>query len=273
MDDRAPIGVFDSGVGGLTVLRAMRGRLPRESMIYLGDTARVPYGTKSPASVLRYAEQASTHLIDRGVKLLVVACNTASALALDPLAERLAPLPVVGVVSPGAAAAVERSLHRHHLVLATESTVREHAYARAIRDLTPDARVEEIACSILVALAEEGWTEGRVAEAVVREYLAPLLARPKSDRPDTIVLGCTHFPLLAPAIRAVVGPDPVFVDSGTTTAESVARILERTGTQTRSERPGMIRILATDGAARFAALGARFLGDGIESGEVEVVDL
>ncbi|NOT43549.1 MAG: glutamate racemase [Acidobacteria bacterium] len=268
-----PIGVFDSGVGGLTVLRAIRARLPHESTLYLGDTARVPYGTKSPASVLRYAEQATDHLIRRGVKLLVVACNTASALSIGPLRARFAPLPVIGVVEPGADAAVAASRLQRHVVLATESTVRQHAYARAIHARVPHADVTEVACSLFVALAEEGWTEGPVAEAVARQYLGGLAASPAAGRPDSIVLGCTHFPLLHGAIRSVVGEGPSIVDSATTTAAVVAAELDRLGLgRTMEGRPGHA-LLATDGAERFAAVGSRFLAEPLAASDIEVVDL
>jgi len=273
VDPNLPIGVFDSGVGGLTVLRALRERLPHESVIYLGDTARLPYGTKSVESVTRYAMQATEHLVARGIKLLVIACNTASAVSLDPVRERFAPLPVVGVVEPGAEAAVAASARQRHLVLATESTVKRHAYARAIRARQPQAHVEEIPCSMLVALAEEGWTEGPIAEAVAREYLGPVLGRPAAEQPDTVVLGCTHFPLLARAIRAVAGPGPTLVDSATTTAEWVAGMLDRSGQSTSQAGPGAMRLLATDGRDRFAAVGSRFLGEPLSPDAVEIVDL
>ena len=268
-----PIGVFDSGVGGLTVLRALRARLPKESAIYLGDTARLPYGTKSVESVTRYAMQATDHLVKEGIKLLVIACNTASAVSLDPLRAHFAPLPVVGVVEPGADAAVAATTRRHHLVLATESTVKRHAYALAIQARQPEAQVEEIACSMLVALAEEGWTEGPIAEAVAREYLGPVIGRPAVDQPDTIVLGCTHFPLLAGAIRVVAGPGPTLVDSATTTAEAVAELLATSHLATASEQPGVVRLQATDGRERFARVGARFLGERLSPDAVEIVDL
>jgi glutamate racemase len=268
-----PIGVFDSGVGGLTVLRALRERLPAESLVYLGDTARVPYGTKSVESVVRYAIQATDHLVARGVKLLVIACNTASAVSLEPLESRFAPLPVVGVVEPGAAAAVATGARRH-LVLATESTVRRHAYARAIQALDPDARVDELACSLLVALAEEGWTEGPIPEAVAHRYLDAATGRGAfSPEPETVVLGCTHFPLLAGAVRAAVGPGPVIVDSATTTAAQVADLLARLDLGTPRMDRGALTLLATDGPERFAVVGSRFLGESIRPADIEVVDL
>ena len=268
-----PIGVFDSGVGGLTVLRALRRRLPAESVIYLGDTARLPYGTKSEASIIRYALQATDHLVSRGVKMLVVACNTASAVSLGPLHDRFAPLPVIGVVEPGAEAAVAATRNQHLLVLATESTVKRHAYAQAIRRLTPGAHVDEKACSLFVALAEEGWTEGPVPESIARTYLEPLLHPAAGESPDTIVLGCTHFPLLEGAIRAALGPHATIVDSATTTAEAVAATLAARDLATTRTGSGTITLLATDGPDRFAAVGGRFLGEPISASSVEVVDL
>ena len=273
MTSDLPIGVFDSGVGGLTVLRALRRELPNESMIYLGDTARVPYGMKSAESVIRYAIQATDHLVTRGIKLLVVACNTASAVSLDPLRQRFDPLPVVGVVEPGAAAAVATGRAQRHLVLATESTVKRHAYARAIHALAPEADVNEIACSVLVALAEEGWTDGPVAEAAARTYLAPAIAAAGKDGPDTIVLGCTHFPPLEGAIRAVAGAGPTIVDSATTTAAHVAHLLDQLHLRRTIAAPGTLTFLATDGADRFARVGSRFLGETLQPSDVELVDL
>ena len=270
MSSHLPIGVFDSGVGGLTVVRALRQRLPQESVVYLGDTARLPYGTKSAESITRYATQATDHLVSRGIKLLVVACNTASAVSIGPLETRFAPLPVVGVVEPGARAAVSAGGH-HHLVLATESTVRRHAYARAIHDLSPEAQVDELPCSLFVALAEEGWTDGPIAEAVARRYLAQV-SRP-GQAPDTVVLGCTHFPLLADAVRAAVGPGPIIVDSATTTAATVDAVLGGRDLRTTSTDRGRLTLLATDGADRFARVGSRFLGETILPVDVEIVDL
>jgi glutamate racemase len=266
-----PIGVFDSGVGGLTVLQALRTRLPGESMIYLGDTARLPYGTKSAASIVRYAVQAADHLVARGIKVLVVACNTASAVALDDLRARFAPLPVIGVVEPGAAAAVAASRRQRHLVLATESTVKRHAYADAIRRLAPSAEVTERSCQVFVALAEEGWTSGPVAERAATEYLRTMTSGPREERPDTVVLGCTHFPLLADVIRKTIGDGPTIVDSAHTTAEAVAAVLGRSAPATGSA--ATTTLLATDGADRFAQVGSQFLGEPLAASAVEIVDL
>ena len=264
-----PIGVFDSGVGGLTVLKAIRQSLPAENLVYLGDTARLPYGTKSPVSIERYATQAAAQLLEQGIKLLVVACNTASAVALDVLRTRMDPLPVVGVVEPGAAAAVAARPGGNHLVLATEATVRLGAYRRAIEAIDRRAVVAEQACEMLVALAEEGWSDGEIARSIVRRYLDEAGVRD----PDTIILGCTHFPLLKGTIREVASGGVELVDSASTTAAVVQRLLDTHGVRRVSETPGTLRLLATDGATRFARVGGRFLGCELLARDVELVDL
>jgi glutamate racemase len=270
----APIGVFDSGVGGLTVLRALTRRLPAESFVYLGDTARLPYGTKSPASIRRYALQAAGLLRERGVKCLVVACNTASAVALDALTAEFAPVPVIGVLEPGAAAACRATRDGRIAVIATESTVRGGAYQAAIRRCLPHAVVTARACPLFVALAEEGWTEGPVVEAVVHRYLDDLFAaQADSPQPDTLVLGCTHFPVLAPAIRAVLGPRIAIVDSAGTTAAALAEVMAGAGLRAAGAAAGSVQLLATDGAERFARVGGTFLGRSIAPADVEIVDL
>jgi glutamate racemase len=270
----APIGVFDSGVGGLTVLRALLEVLPGEDFLYLGDTARLPYGTKSADSIRRYSLQAAATLRRRGVKCLVVACNTASAVALDALTAEFAPVPVLGVVEPGAAAACAATRSGRIAVVATESTVRGGAYQAAIRRLRPDAVVEARACPLFVALAEEGWTEGPVVEAVVHRYLDGLFGADPGSRPDTLVLGCTHFPVLAPAIRRVLGAQVAVVDSAATTAAARVRALDERGLRrSRAAGRGTVDLLATDGAERFARVGGTFLGRPLEPADVEVVDL
>ncbi|MEG6508491.1 glutamate racemase [Methyloligella sp. 2.7D] len=270
MSDQRPIGVFDSGMGGLTVLRAMAERLPNERFIYLGDTARLPYGTKSPATIQAYALQATKLLIDEGVKMVVIACNTASAVAIEPLSKALAPVPVLGVIEPGAAAGVAATHNKHIAVLATESTVKGNAYAKAITALNGDIRVLQQPCQVFVALAEEGWISGGAAEAAAQRYLAPLFAR--DDAPDTLVLGCTHFPALAATIAAVAGPSVQIVDSAKTTAEAVAGELARLGLESDGPR-GKTRILATDSPERFARVGEIFLGRKLAASEIEPVDL
>lgn len=270
-----PIGVFDSGVGGLTVLRALRDQLPEESFLYLGDTARLPYGTKSAQTVARYALQAAQVLVDRGIKLLVIACNTASAVAVDLLARHFAPLPVVGVVEPGAEAACRASRSGRIAVLGTEGTIRGGAYERAIKARRSDAVVSGTPCPLFVALAEEGWTEGAVPEAVARRYLEPVLAADTAS--DCIVLGCTHFPVLSGVVRTVAGPEVVIVDSARTTAEEVQRRCiagEAPGTvPPRRATGGGVSLLATDDVERFARVGSTFLGVPLRADQVELVDL
>jgi glutamate racemase len=271
-DAAAPIGVFDSGVGGLTVVAALRAALPQEQLLYLGDTARVPYGSKTPASVVRYAVQAASALVDRGVKALVVACNTASAVALAPLTREFAPLPVFGVIEPGASAAVAASATGRIAVIATEGTVRGGAYPAAIAARAPLATVVSAAAPLLVALAEEGWTEGEVVDAVLARYLDPLFA--VATPPDALVLGCTHFPVFRHAIAARLGPAVRVVDSAATTAADVAAALASAGlARSAAAGAGPVRFLVTDGPARFARVGGVFLGAEVAPEAVELVDL
>jgi glutamate racemase len=268
----APIGVFDSGVGGLTVLRALSQALPSQNFIYLGDTARLPYGTKSPDTVSRYSLQCAQALLRRGIGALVVACNTASASALGALSARYPDLPLIGVIEPGAQAAIEASQSQHIAVIATEGTINGGAYQTEIRRRNPAVRVLARACSMFVALAEEGWTSGPVAEAVAHRYLDPVFAA--DDAPDTLVLGCTHFPILTAAIRAVIPPDVRIVDSAATTARTlVARMAPEPGLPGAPAGPGRITWLATDDAERFARVGGRFFGQALSAEAVEVIDL
>jgi glutamate racemase len=270
----APIGVFDSGVGGLTVLRALLERLPHEDFVYLGDTARLPYGTKSPGSIRAYSLQAARLLHERGVKCLVVACNTASSIALDALTQEFAPVPVLGVLEPGAAAACRATRRGRIAVLATESTVRGGAYQAAIARRLPDAVVTARPCPLFVALAEEGWTDGPVVEGVIHRYLDGVFVDGADDsHPDTLLLGCTHFPVLAPALAKVLGPEVQIVDSAATTAASLAEVLESRGLARGDPRQGKVTLLATDGPERFARVGAVFLGRPLAAVDVEIVDL
>ncbi len=271
--------MFDSGVGGLTVLRALRGVIPAENLIYLGDTARLPYGTKSADTVVRYSLQCADALLQRGVRLLVVACNTASASALDPLRRHHPRLPVIGVIEPGAKAAVAASVSQHIAVIGTEGTIGGGAYQTAIHRLNPAAHVTSLACSLFVAMAEEGWTSGPIAESVARRYLEPIFTT--ADAPDTLVLGCTHFPLLAAAIRAALPPHVAIVDSAATTAAAVLEELggaagPHNGTAVDPDAAaisGTVKWLATDGAARFARVGSAFLGETLHAETVEIIDL
>jgi glutamate racemase len=267
----APIGIFDSGIGGLTVMRALVAHLPDEAFVYLGDTARLPYGTKSGDTVTRYAVQAASALMKRKVKMLVVACNTASAVALPSLQEMFAPAPVVGVIVPGAEAAIAAAPDGPIAVIATEGTVKGGAYVRAIEAHGRAIPVIQQACSLFVSIAEEGLLEGEIAEAIARRYLAPLLAA--VPKPNALVLGCTHFPALKATIAKVAGPDIKLVDSAETTARAVAKILrEKSLKRASSSKPSHI-FLATDAPDRFARVGEIFLGQPIDPGSVELVDL
>jgi glutamate racemase len=271
--DPRPIGVFDSGMGGLTVLRALAERLPRERFVYLGDTARLPYGTKSAETVRAYALQATRLLIAEGVKLVVIACNTASAVALDPLTKALAPVPVISVIEPGARAGVAATRNNMIAVIATEGTVKGGAYLRAIQAIRAGVAVVQQPCQVFVALAEEGWTDEAVTVAAAKRYLSPLFAGPKA--PDTIVLGCTHFPVLTEAIRAAIGDGVTIVDSAETTAAVVADALiaKSMGSDGAAAESGRLRFFATDSPERFARVGAIFLGTAIDPARVELIDL
>lgn len=269
------IGVFDSGVGGLTVLKALIKQLPHEDFVYLGDTARLPYGTKSPQTVARYSLQAAEALAQYGLKCLVIACNTASSVGLPTITEHIENVPVMGVIEPGAQAACAASETGNIAVIATEGTVRGGAYQQAILRIRPAARVNAEPAPLFVALAEEGLNEGPIANDIAMHYLRPMFA--PTDRaenpPDTLVLGCTHFPMLAGAIRHAVGPNVQIVDSAATTAVSVDALLRRKGIATKAVRQGHVRLLATDGCERFARVGSRFLDRHIAADEVELVDL
>ena len=266
----APIAIFDSGVGGLTVMSAIAKRLPNEHLIYLGDTARLPYGTKSAETVTRYAVQAARALMRFEPKMIVVACNTVSAVALPVLTAAYAPIPVVGVVEPGARAAVEASRSGSIAVIATEGTVRGGAYMRAIHALKPDARIVQRACPLFVALAEEGWTTGQVPEQVAEHYLKDIFAG--DPRPDTLVLGCTHFPVMVAPIARAVGAGIKLVDSAATTALEVERLLDERSLR-RQAPTAAPTFLGTDAPERFARVGSLFLGSPISPAQVELVDL
>jgi glutamate racemase len=256
-----PIGVFDSGVGGLTVFREIARALPNESLVYLGDSARVPYGTKSPATVTRYSLEAARHLLTRDIKMLVVACNTATAAALPVLQETLS-IPVIGVVEPGARAAVEKTSGVVG-VIATEGTVRSKAYTNAIKQLDPDIEVFESAAPLFVPLAEEGWANTHVAREVAEIYLEPLI----DAGIDTLVLGCTHYPILRGTIEQVVGDLVHIVDSAETTAQTVKQAL---GNPTGVPDPKR-QFLVTDAEERFRRIAGEFLEQEIQ--HLELVSL
>ncbi|MGH7720682.1 MAG: glutamate racemase [Gemmatimonadaceae bacterium] len=258
----APIGVFDSGIGGLTVVRELVRQLPGERIIYFGDTARVPYGPKSPDTVQRYSREIASFLQGEGVKALVVACNTATAHAL-PMLQRELTLPVIGVVEPGARAAVGASPTHRIGVIGTAGTVASGAYERAIRALAPEAQVTARACPLFVPLVEEGWLDAPATRLIAEEYLAPL----QGGHVDTLVLGCTHYPLLKPLLADVMGRDVRLIDSAEQTAAATARVLAERELCAPAGAPTTHRFVASDAPEQFLRLAQRFLGtpiDGVE---------
>jgi glutamate racemase len=281
------IGVFDSGFGGLTVLRALVARMPNAHFAFIGDTARLPYGSKSRRTVARYAVESAQFLVrEQGAEFLVIACNTASALALDAI-QAAVPVPVLGVIEPGAANARASSRTDDVLVIATDATVHSHAYAAACSAL--GLRALEKACPLLVPLVEEGWTNHPVTEQVIRVYLDELLSTAKAEgmNPDTLVLGCTHYPLLRPLIERAVPAGMKVIDSAESAADAAAQLIKghglpgstesagadqaKVGSESDSINPASIRCFATDSVEKFEHLGSRFLGRPV--GNVELVDL
>ena len=264
-DVTAPIGVFDSGLGGLTVAHAIMTRLPGENLVYFGDTARVPYGPKSPETVQRYSREIAAFLLEQGVKAIVVACNTATAHALPMLRDEL-DVPVIGVVEPGARAAVKATRTGRVGVIATAGTIRSGAYVRAIHAAAPDARVTALACPLFVPLVEEGWTDHDATRLIAREYLEPFTR----DEIDTLVLGCTHYPLLKPLIAEIVGPNVRLIDSAEETATDTSRMLEEFSLRSPAASASY-RFVASDDPQQFLTLGQRFFGDTIEHVEIHSV--
>lgn len=261
----APIGIFDSGLGGLTVAHALFERLPNESTVYFGDTARVPYGPKSAETVRRYSLEIMRWLLDQGVKAIVVACNTSTAHALEAL-QAAAPVPVIGVIEPGARAAVAASGGKPIGVIGTTGTIGSGAYERAIRRLAPDAVVIARACPLFVPLVEEGWFDRPATALVAEEYLAPL----REQGIGALVLGCTHYPLLRPLLQRVMGPGVALIDSAGETASAVADVLADHNllAGTIPEKPPTHRFAVSDDPERFRTVGARFLGERLAGAEV-----
>ena len=262
----APVGVFDSGIGGLTVAHEVIRQLPHESVVYFGDTARVPYGPKSPDTVRRYSREIAAFLSDQGVKGIVIACNTATAHALNVLRDEM-PMPVIGVVEPGARAAVAATKEGHIGVIGTVGTIKSGAYERAIRAINPDVMITARACPLFVPLVEEGWTEHDATRVVAREYLEPLIA---ADI-DTLVLGCTHYPLLKPVLREVLGDRVKLIDSAEETAAETARMLAKEQIQAPTDADPTYRFVASDDPLMFLQLGQRFLGSTMEGVEVRTL--
>lgn len=264
MAPHRPIGVFDSGIGGLTVAHEIMRQLPLETIVYFGDTARVPYGPKSPDTVCRYSLEIAGFLRGQGVKAIVVACNTATAHALPLLRDEL-PIPVLGVIEPGARAAVRASARGHIGVIGTAGTIRSGAYERAIRAIDPDVRITALACPLFVPLVEEGWIDHPVTRQVAEEYLHSLI----SEDIDTLVLGCTHYPLLKPLLSSVLGAGVTLIDSAAETAAELRQVLCADGLAATAAgaEPGH-RFIASDDPLQFLQLGQRFLGNAIEAVEI-----
>jgi glutamate racemase len=259
MSSDAPIGVFDSGMGGLTVVREIITQLPNESVIYFGDTARVPYGPKSPDTVLRYSREITSYLRGEGVKALVIACNTATAHAL-PALRREFDLPIVGVIEPGARAAASATKTKRVGVIGTAGTIRSRAYEKEIRKLLPEAHVTAQACALFVPLVEEGWVDTEPTRAIARNYLAPLV----TAEIDTLVLGCTHYPLMKTVIGNVVGRDVRLIDSAYETAREAGQVLAASGLENSTPDQARYRFIASDAPDTFLSMGQRFLGSAID---------
>jgi glutamate racemase len=255
MTNARPIGVFDSGIGGLTVVRALMKHLPHENLVYFGDTARVPYGPKSAQVVREYALQDTDELLKHDVKFIIIACNTVSAVALDVVQKR-AKVPVLGVILPGAEAAVRATTKNRLGVIGTVGTVSSNAYTNAIRQLNPEINVFSQACPLFVPLAEEGWTSHPATELVAKEYLFPLTL----EKIDTLILGCTHYPLLKDVIDAVLHKSVTLIDSGEATALAAVRLLEERKLQNQSTLKPNIQFFVSDIPHKFAEVGERFLG-------------
>ena len=262
----AAIGVFDSGIGGLTVAHEIIRQLPAESVVYFGDTARVPYGPKSPDTILRYSREITSYLKDEGVKALVIACNTATAHAL-PALRREFDMPIVGVIEPGARAAAAATKTQRVGVIGTAGTIKSRAYEKEIRKLLPDAQVTAQACALFVPLVEEGWVDTEPTRAIARNYLAPLV----SADVDTLVLGCTHYPLMKTVIGNVVGREVRLIDSAYETARETAAVLSANALENTSPNGARYRFIASDAPDTFLGLGQVFLGSSIDRVETRTL--
>jgi glutamate racemase len=258
-NNERPIGIFDSGIGGLTVLKEVSSLLPGENIIYLGDTARVPYGIRSPETVIRYSFECTEFLMKQNIKILVVACNTVSAISLQEICNRVS-IPVIGVIEPGARAAVSATKNKKIGIIGTETTIKSSAYAKAINAMAHDIEVYGLACPLFVPLVEEGWTTGVIARMVVERYLTAV----KDRGADTLVLGCTHYPLLKEVIQEVMG-DIRLVDSAIETALAVKHLLAEKGMLAGDETARARRFFVTDSPEKFISVGERFLKTKIDS--------
>lgn len=257
-----PIGVFDSGVGGLTVVKRLMKEMPDEDIIYFGDTARVPYGTKSPSTIKKFSIENVLFLLNFNVKLIIIACNTSSAIGL-PFLSRYFSVPVIGVIKPGAKAAIRSTRNGRVGVIGTAATISSKAYENEIKALSPRIKVYSRSCPLFVPLAEEGWTDNGIVDIAARKYLAGL----KDREIDTLVLGCTHYPLLKPAIQRVMGRSVKLVDSAEETAKEARNLLEECGLKYPSRRAASSRFYVSDAPDKFLTIAKRFLGKDVKNAE------
>jgi glutamate racemase len=264
MNSELPIGVFDSGMGGLTVLRALKKSMPNESFIYLGDTARLPYGTKSQHTITQYAVQMASTLVERGIKLLVIACNTATTAALNYLQQLFPHIPVIGVVEPGAQAAVNATRTNHIAVLATEATIASAGYQNAINTLNPAIKILTQSCGLFVSLAEEGWVDNHIAKATAEEYLTNII---QDFECDCVVLGCTHFPVFKDMLTTILGNRIKLVNSAEETAKAVQKVNSPT-----KQINSTTKFLVTDLSERFSKIGKIFFGEAIPPQQISLID-
>jgi glutamate racemase len=254
-----PIGVFDSGIGGLTVLKEIIKEIPNEDTIYLGDTARVPYGIRSPETVTRYSLENTRFLFSKDIKLLVVACNTASSISLDSIKKSI-PAPVVGVIEPGAKAAVRTTRNKRIGIIGTEATIKSNSYAKSINEIDKNIEVCHLACSLFVPIVEEGWIEGEIATMIAERYLKDI----KDKGIDTLVLGCTHYPLLKGVISRVMGEEVILIDSAVEVAKEIKEILNAADSKRGQQGKPLREFYVTDSPERFVKVGERFLENNIE---------
>lgn len=266
MEKEKPIGVFDSGIGGLTVVKRLFSTLPKESIVYFGDTARVPYGSKSNQTVIEYSIQDTNFLLSKNVKAVVVACNTASSIAIEELRKRF-DVPVIGMIEPGASMAIRETRNKKIGVIGTRATVSNKAYSKALKKIDPEIEVFEKACPLFVPIAEEGWTHHKATYEIAEEYLKEL----RDKEIDTLVLGCTHYPILADVIQKVIGKDVKLIDSGVASSEIVKNEIARIGLETNSAVPGQASFYVSDIPTTFKQVAELFLGQPVD--EVIKVDL
>lgn len=268
MSQNKPIGVFDSGIGGLTVLKALQSHFPYESFIYIGDTARLPYGTKSPETVARYAANLTKEILHHDVQAIIVACNTASTHGLTTVKALAKDIPVIGMIDPAAETAVSVSRTGHIGVIATSGTIKSEAYKNALIKQNPDCKISSVACQILVALAEEGWANTDIAKSTLHTYLDPIFKQKNS--PDTLILGCTHFPLFAPLIEEMLGMGVTLINSGEAASHHLAKLIKKNPSEEISPK---IKFFVTDDPQRFAENAAKFYNDQITPEDVMLIDI